>query len=382
MRFAVNIWNTGAFVLMLACSAALALETRADAGCVPTRDLSRFFAKLREGKPVVVMGIGGSVTEGESWAPLSVEWLRQQNSGAQIHYVDGAYGGTPPWQTVFRMKRDILPHHPDMVFIEYAVNSYDPKERCWLALDGIIQQLLNQPQRPDIVFVYVGIRSGYRELDRVQPVAQHYGFPEVDARAFLQTKIDSGELKWQDISPDDVHPNPRGHGIYAEAMVEFLKRESQRREVAPVPPVPPPYRGMELASATILPIQSIQLPPVWETIAPPEGTRRFFDKIYATDQPGATLVVTVDNTTVMGLYLIQTTDSGQIEWSVDGGRPHKRDLWMPWLQPGQSYARAIILAEGLPPGSHTLTIKVLSKNKQSKGNWVRIGGFCVTNPQS
>ena len=39
---------------------------------VPTHNLSRFFAKIRSGQPVVVMGIGGSVTEGHSWAAMSM----------------------------------------------------------------------------------------------------------------------------------------------------------------------------------------------------------------------------------------------------------------------------------------------------------------------
>ena len=72
----------------------------------PSRNLSRFFAKIQAGQPVVVMGIGGSVTEGHSWAAMSAEWLQKQPPGKQISYVDGAYGGAPPWQTVFRLCRD------------------------------------------------------------------------------------------------------------------------------------------------------------------------------------------------------------------------------------------------------------------------------------
>ena len=68
----------------------------------PTRNLSQFFAKIKAGKPVTVMGIGGSVTEGHSWAYLSAQWLREQFPGKDIRYVDGAYGGTGPTLTIFR----------------------------------------------------------------------------------------------------------------------------------------------------------------------------------------------------------------------------------------------------------------------------------------
>ncbi len=371
----------GAFAVLLTCNALLAEEEyKPDPNYSPTRNLSQFFKKIRDGKPVVVMGIGGSVTECDSWAAMSAEWLQKQNPGAQIKYVDGAYGGTAPWQTVFRMRRDILPHHPDLVFIEYAVNSYDPKQRCLLAEDGIIQQLLSQPQKPDIVFVYVGNKKAYRNLDRVQPVARHYGFPEVDARTHLQKIIDAGEVKWEDVARDDIHPNERGHKIYAEAVTEFLKQESERKEISRVPPIPQPFQGDDFTTATLLPVSSIKVSQEWKEISPPESTGKFFDEMYATDQTGATMTVTA-NTTVMGLYLLQSTDSGQIEWSVDGGAPKTLNLWASWLAKDRWYVRTFILVEGLPHGEHTLTVKVMPKNDKSDGNWIRIGGICVTNPK-
>ena len=371
----------GAFAVLMACNVSFAEEAyKPDPNYLPTRNLSQFFAKVREGKPVVVMGIGGSVTEGGSWAAMSAEWLQKQNPGAKIKYVDAAYGGTPPWQTVFRMHRDVLPHKPDLVFIEYAVNSYNPKERCLLAEDGIVQQLLNQPQKPDIVFVYVGNKTAFRDLDRVQPVARYYGFPEVDVRTHLQKKIDAGEVKWADVAGDDIHPNRKGHQIYAEKVTEFLQQESERKEVTPVPPVPKPFQGDELTTANLLPISSIKASKEWNEIAPPGWTGKFFDKMYATDQIGATMSVTA-NTTVMGLYLLQTTDSGQIEWSIDGGEPKTLNLWASWLSKGNFFVRNFILAEGLPRGDHTLTVKVLPKGDKSDGNWIRIGGVCVTDPK-
>ena len=386
MDFFMLKWYLMAMVagVLMLCGGVMAAEGtyQPEPNYVPTRNLSRFFAKLREGKPVVVLSIGGSVTEGRSWAALSAEWLRQQFPGKQISYIDGAYGGTPPWQTVFRLRRDILPHHPDLVFIEYAVNSYDPMPRCWLAEDGIIQQLLRQPQRPEIVFVYVGGKNGNRNLETVQPVARHYGFPEVDVRAHMQTKIDAGGVKWEDLAKDGIHPNPQGHAIYAEAVIAFLQQEMARKEITPAPAVPAPFKGAELTTATLLPIAALKASPEWQTIAPPEGTARFFDEMFATTQAGATMTVTA-NTTVLGLYLIQTFDSGQIEWTVDGGAPKTLDLWMPWLghKPDDRYVRNFILAEGLPRGEHTLTVKVLPKSGKAEGNWVRIGGVCVTNPQ-
>lgn len=368
-------------LLVLLCSLTFGQEYAPDPNYTPTRDLSSFFAKLKAGQPVVVMGIGGSVTEGHSWAAMSAEWLRQQYPTSQIHYVDGAYGGTPPWQSVFRMRRDILPHHPDLVFIEYAVNSYLDKERNWLAEDGLVQQLLRQPQRPDIVFVYVGDQTGGRELEKVQPVARYYGFPEVDVRAHLQEGLDSGAYTWQDIAGDGIHPNQRGHAIYAEAVTALLAQQALLADApTPTPPVPAPFFGDEFTTATLLPIAAAAASPEWKVLPAPSWTGKFLDEVYETDQPGATLTLTA-NTTTFGVYLIQTTDSGRLAWSIDGGPEQTIDLWASWLWKDAFFVRNFLFAMGLPRGQHTLNLRVLPKSEASEGNLVRIGGFCVTNPK-
>lgn len=373
---------TALVTLLLATAAACAAEQyKPDPNYAPSRNLSRFFAKIKSGRPVVVMGIGGSVTEGHSWAAMSAEKLQQQYPGHSISYVDGAYGGTPPWQTVFRLRRDILPHQPDLVFIEYAVNSYLDNPRNWLAEDGILQQLLRQPQQPEIIFVYVGNEKGERDLEKVQPVARHYGFLEVDVRAYLQQKIDAQEVTWKDIAGDAIHPNQRGHALYAEAVTALLTQQAALADQpTPVPPVPAPFFGDEFTTATLLPIAAAQVSPEWRAAAPPGWTGKFLDEMFETDRPGATLTVTA-NTTVIGLYLIQTTDSGRIAWSLDGGPEQIEDLWAGWLGKGGLYVRNFLLATGLPRQDHVLKLTVLPKSEKAEGNLVRIGGICVSNPK-
>jgi hypothetical protein len=312
---------------------------------------------------------------------MSAEWLQKRYPGKQIFYVDGAYGGTPPWQTVFRLRRDILPHQPDLVFIEYAVNSYLDNQRNWLAEDGIVRQLLRQPQRPEIVFVYVGNDRAARDLEKVQPVARHYGFLEVDVRAHLQTKIDAGLVTWNDIAGDAIHPNQRGHAIYAEAVTALLAGQAPLADrPSAVPPVPPPFFGDEFTTATLLPIAAAQANGGWRAVPPPGWTGKFLDEMYQADRPGATMTVTA-NTTALGVYLIQSTDSGRIGWSIDGGPQKQEDLWAGWLGKGGWYVRNFLLATGLPRGDHVLKLTVLPKSEKAEANVVRIGGFCVTNPQ-
>lgn len=347
----------------------------------PTRDLSRFFAKVKAGRPVTVMGIGGSVTEGHSWAAFSAEWIQKQFPNAKVRYQDGAYGGTGPDAVVFRLRRDILPHRPDLVFIEYGVNSYSKHEINFKALDGIVQQLLGQWQKPDIVFVYVGNDKGERDLSKVQPLARHYGFQEVDVRAHLQTYFDSGKLTWKDIAGDQIHPNQKGHAIYSEKVIELLAQQAGLKgKPMADPPIPAPYASDEWTTATLVPIAAAKYGPEWKVVKATGWGERFWEEMLECDKVGTTLTFTANSTTI-GAYVMVTKDGGILSWSIDGGKETEQWLANWGTVKGGNWAANSVYAQDLPPGEHTLKITIKPKWKESSGNFVRIGGFCVANPK-
>ncbi len=370
-------WMTLAAMLGVAAAAD---EYKPDPGYKPTRDLSQFFAKVKAGRPVTVMGIGGSVTGG--WDALSAEWLQKQYPNTRIHYVCCAYGGTGPDAVVFRFRRDILPHHPDLVFIEYAVNSYAKHDINFKALDGMVLQLLRQEQKPDIVFVYVGNDKGERDLSKVQPLARHYGFQEVDPRKYLQTLIDAGKVRWEDIARDGIHPNEKGHAIYAEAVIQLLKQQAavEGKPPTPVPPVPPPYSSDEWATATLVPVAAAHFGKEWKAVKPAPSDARFWDEMIESDQVGATLTFTAHSTT-LGVYLLSANDCGNMTWSIDGGKETELMLANWGTVRGGRWANNDIFASDLPAGEHTLKITVKSRWEKATGNFVRIGAFCVANPK-
>ena len=378
---AVLLCCWAAFAAMLGVAVA-ADEYRPDPGYKPTRNLSQFFAKVKVGRPVTVMGIGGSVTEGHSWAAMAAEWLQKQYPKTHIHYVDGAFGGTGPDAVIFRFRRDILPHHPDLVFIEYTVNSYAKHEINFKALDGMVLQLLRQWQKPDIVFVYVGNDKGERDLSKVQPLARHYGFQEVDPRRHLQTLIDAGKVKWKEIARDGIHPNEKGHAIYAEPLIELLKRQAALADhPTPEPPVPPPYSSDEWATATLVPIAAAHYGKEWKVVKPTPWGERFWDEMLECDQVGATLTFTANSTTI-GAYLHDRQGLRQHRL-VDRRRKRNRDdAGELGDAPGRPVGgqRASSPA-ACPPGEHTLKITIKPKWEKASGNFVRIGGFCIANPK-
>jgi len=355
-----------------------------DANWKPTRDLTRFFAKVRAGKPVTVAAIGGSVTTGHSWALIATDWLREQFPTNQIAFFNGAEGGRGPSYAIWRFRREMVAAAPDLVFIEYAVNAYYGPEVNFKAIDGMVLQLLRAPKPPDIVFVYVGDKdwkpsTGWAS-DKIQPVGRHYGFPEAFLRAHLQTKIDAGEVKWEDISGDAVHPNRTGHTLYAEALIALLKEQMARTgEPTPLPPVPPPFYSDEWVTADVIPVSAAKAEGPWKAREARGQGQRFFSEYLECEEPGATLTVTA-RTTAFAIVVMPETDGGRYAWSVDGGPERAAFLGVKKEQHGGVWTA--VAAEGLPVGEHALQITVKPKEKEATNNWVRIGAFGIAQPKA
>ncbi len=352
----------------------------------PSRDLTRVFAKLRAGEPITVASIGGSVTvvtHQGSWASMATDWLREQFPDNDITHVDGALGGRGPGSSIWRFKEALLPAKPDLFFIEYAVNAYRTPEENYKALDAMVLQMLRTEDPPDIVFVYVGNEqwqpSEGWESEKVQPVGRHYGFPEVLARAHLQSKLAAGDVKWEDVARDNIHPNAKGHAIYAEAVIDLLQDQMQLTgKPTPLPPIPPPFYSDEWTTAHLVPVAAAQTDGPWQRRQAYGIGTQFFQEILESDQPGATLTLTA-NTTSFAIAVLPTPDSGSYAWSVDGGPQRTKKLRVERDLNGRVWT--LVVAEDLPPGEHTLTIMVLPPQDGIEGNWVRVGAFGVTSPE-
>ncbi len=363
----------------------------------PTRDLTRFVAKLRAGEPVTVAAIGGSVTVSPSWAVAVTEWLQAQFPENEITFRNFAEGGTPPSQTIWKFRRGVVPASPDLMFIEYAVNAYRSPEENYKPLDGMVQQLLRMPDPADVVFVYVGSKQwkpseGWESVN-VQPVGRHYGFPEVHARAHLQTKLDAGEAEWDVLFRDGIHPRWKGYNdpsqsanaIYAEAVIELLKAQmAQEGDPTPLPPVPEPFYSGAWVTADVIPATEVEREGSW-AVKPAQGTGSFyFSEFLESNEKDASLTLTA-RTTCFVIFTYAAFDGGTIAWSVDGGPVRTR-----WLGQGkeENFLTRVwspIAADDLPLGEHTLKVWVapqMAGRDDTKGNWIRIGAFGVAAPEA
>jgi hypothetical protein len=104
--------------------------------------------------------------------------------------------------------------------------------------------------------------------------------------------------------------------------------------------------------------------------------KKIFGKGLACGTPGSELTLKFSGTTV-GIFWVMAADSGDIEWSIDGSAPKTRSSWDKYCL-GFNRQGYTILANNLPQGEHTLTIKVLdTRSKESTGTMIRIGSFLL-----
>jgi lysophospholipase L1-like esterase len=356
----------------------------------PARGLGNTFAKLAKEKTLTVGYFGGSITEGagasrpeKTWRALTTAWFREQFPQARIVEVNAAIGGTGSHLGAFRCQEDLLCKKPDLVFLEYAVNdSGGPETTVLRAMEGIVRQIWKANPRADIVFVYTTTKSLADAYERGetpnavlwdQRVADRYGIPAVNVGRALWQAIHGGKGTWETLTVDTVHPNDAGYAIYAEVMRAFLESRRNDKPARPMRRLPAPL--------TPDPLENGRLADAWTVDAPGwtkenESLAGRYPHRIACDKPGTELVYRFKGTAV-GLYWIMGPDSGDVEWAVDGSPPRRVSSWDIFAL---HYARAnaVVLTDTLPPGEHTLRLKILpDKNPQSTGTAIRIGAFLV-----
>jgi lysophospholipase L1-like esterase len=372
------------FTALLSCALILS--------AAPKRDgLGRTFEKLRAEGKLTVGYLGGSITAGSgaskpdaSYRALTTIWLRDQFPTAEVTEINAAIGGTGSDLGAFRCQRDLLSGKPDLVFIEFAVNDgATPEARVLRSMEGIVRQIWRANSETEIVFIYAMHRTAMAAIyDRGQippavawheRVAEAYGIPSINVGEALWKVEHDGLASWADLLPDNVHPSDRGYGIYARTIAAFLderRNDKVRRPHSDLPRAVSagPFDQARLVDASELTADG------WMRDDPAVGKR--FPHSIASEKAGTELKYRFSGSAV-GVYWLVAADSGDVEWSIDGGAPQRLSSWDKYALKF-SRVNYQVLNDRLPPGGHELRVKVLGqKNELSTGNWVRIGALLV-----
>lgn len=185
------------------------------------------FRKVSGGEPVLIGFLGGSITQGSlascqenCYASRVYRWWKEQFSN--VRFRNAGIGGTTSQFGVARVEDDLLRYQPDMVFVEFSVND-DCTPFFQETYEGLVRKIL---ETGAALMLIHNVRYDNMESaeDIHLPIGKHYALPCISMRTTIYPLVASGALPSRDITPDGLHPNDRGHGMVAAAIIYFLEK--------------------------------------------------------------------------------------------------------------------------------------------------------------
>ncbi|MCX5644639.1 MAG: alpha-L-fucosidase [Phycisphaerae bacterium] len=369
-----------------------AVELRARDG------LPNFFARAKAGEKLTVAYFGGSITAANGWRPQTTAWLRQHYPQANFTEIDAAIGGTGSDLGVFRLGHDVLDYHPDLVFVEFAVNdSGAPPEQIYRCMEGIVRQIRHANPATDICFVYTMHDGMLRDLaagrlprsaSAMELIADHYGIPSIHLAQEAARRVNAGEWVFTAPKPevpadpakglparpafagDSCHPFAEtGHKLYTEAIARSFKAMEGLVRSVPARASKETPRGVTMntpfapdnhENAKLIPLTAAMLGDGWQSLdlkTDPiaKGFARRLPVLWRADKPGATLTFAFHGRSA-AIYDLLGPDGGELEVVVDN-RPAKMvrrfDAYCTYHRLGTT-----ALLSDTQVGDHTVTIRL------------------------
>lgn len=202
--------------------------------------LAAVMRRARAGEDITVGVIGGSITEGysasdrerTSYACHMRNWWQERFPDITVEYVNAGIGGTSSYLGVHRVQEDLLDHKPDFVIVEFSVNDGNTLfyKRSY---DNLLRRILMDENAPALMLLFTTQESGDSAQINDALLGFGYELPMISYGNAVLPAIESGEFTWKDISPDNIHPNDRGHAIIGELIYRYMNDVYARLEEIP-----------------------------------------------------------------------------------------------------------------------------------------------------
>jgi len=355
-----------------------ALRARSLVSGGDTTRIQQALDRARQGRPVVVAVIGGSITQGAKatrpdnrYGNLVADWWRRRFPQARVEHVNAGIGATGSNYGALRAQRDLLSKRPDFVVVEYACNDRNTPAAAE-TLEGLLRQILKQPNQPGVMLLFTMASGGHNAQEWHAKVGRHYGLPMVSFRDAYWPEIRAGHMKWEDVVADQVHPNDRGHACCAALITAVLDKvlaELPPSDRLPaIKPLPPPLLS-DLFEHTALFEGGDLRPAANDGWAYDAKTKSWTSKT-----PGSVIEFEVPGRIVLSMHHVVKGPMGKARVTVDGHLTRELNGWFD--QTWGSYRQANEIAHLGDAGKHRVRFELLpDKSPGSTGNEFRILGL-------
>lgn len=192
--------------------------------------LAKVFKKAAAGEKINIAFIGGSITQGTAasstncYAILVGTWIQNTFPDVEIGFVNAGIGATGSFIGVHRADEDLLASNPDLVFVEFAVNDTTPNlQRDTNSYDSLLRKIWKSANSPAIVTIMMTQEDGTSVQSAHAAVAESYDLPVISYHDAILDVINKGLVTWSQISPDNIHPNVKGHNLLANLIIDYLR---------------------------------------------------------------------------------------------------------------------------------------------------------------
>ena len=269
--------------ILLLCG--LCLEACPQLSVAPLNDGGhlRVSAKLAEGQPVKIVCFGDSITGvyyhtggRRSWCDLLGIALTRIFPQAQIEMINAGVSGHDTDAGLKRMETDVLRHAPDLVVIMFGMN--DVRSLMPVGFRNNLRTMVRRSREsgaevmlmtPNAIGPGDPVRPPARLDDyvkSVREVGRELELPVVDTHAIFAAIMAADPAAWQRLMSDTIHPNLRGHRIFAEAVARAITG----RQVS-LTDLPMLHPGLPCVLARLnarQPVRVVAMPPYDALIAP------------------------------------------------------------------------------------------------------------------
>lgn len=210
--------------------------------------LSKFFERADAGEELTLGFLGGSITMGSvatkpelCYAYRVYDWFCRTFPKSKFYFVNAGIGGTSSQFGAARAKSDLLSYKPDFILCEFAVND-DNTEFFKETYEGVVRQLYGAGNSPALMLMCNVFYDDGRNAEEMHlQIAKNMQLPMVSMKSTIYEEVVAGAIERADITPDNLHPNDKGHGLVAEVITYFLEKAYKKEvgENVPTSKMPP-----------------------------------------------------------------------------------------------------------------------------------------------
>lgn len=343
--------------------------------------LAKAMRKAQDGEPVTIGVIGGSITEKYSastyekcYASYVQKWWEERFPDTEITFINAGIGGTSSYLGVHRADEDLLYAEPDMVVVEFSVN--DGNDNFFKkSYDNLVRKILFEEQEPAVMLLFTTQKNGTNAQANDSLIGFKYHLPMLSYANAVLPSIEAGEFTWEDISPDEVHPNDRGHAIIGELFYRYMNDVYARLDEIDTEVTPFSEKALTkevYLDATLLDSDDIE-PVSWGSYEE-KAVNWYLPNNWYTETGDEPIIFEVEAANI-GIAYQRTTDGtyGQYEVYVDGEYVYTLDGnfengWGSTLQPDEVYVSD-------EPAMHTIEIR---KKEGSTGDKFAIVALLIS----